>query len=522
MVVNRNMGVRVLAITNAALVVLFACAQTVHAQVAPPVPTPLAVAPAAATGDPLVGPTIRKIESAQFVSTEQLGAITGVRPLSDGRVLLNDGTRRRLLLLDSTLKVTSVILDSLTEVQNAYGTRAGALIPYFGDSTLFVDPASLAMLVIDNTGKIARVRSVPRAEDVSWITNSSGSYGLPGFDAQHRLIYRIPARPARPTVAPPTGVPYFPSQPDSAFIVGIHLDTRKVDTIDAVRVQKQVMNVRQNSGGGYDVRSLSAPLPLLDDWTVLPDGGIAFVRGRDYRIDYLNADGSRTSSEKLPFPWVRLTDEDKTRFADSLKTAETRNQENSFTSQMIAWSNVLNKPYPSNFVAARNYTIPQGFPRDWILPTGIKFPAEYTYACPIGTKLAPSAPTPVAKPDSATAKPTCSPNFYGDYYGNGYTPPAPTFRTPFTAAASDLPDYKPPIGASAVRADADGNLWIRTIQMKPNSGGNIYDIVNRAGVLVDRMQLPVGYTLVGFAPGKILYLGTRNATGLHLARVRLR
>ena len=68
----------------------------------------------------------------------------------------------------------------------------------------------------------------------------------------------------------------------------------------------------------------------------------------------------------------------------------------------------------------------------------------------------------------------------------------------------------------------DDNLWIRTIQMKPAPGGTIYDIVNRKGELFDRIQLPVGFTLVGFGPGKIVYLSTRDASGLHVARVRLR
>jgi hypothetical protein len=58
--------------------------------------------------------------------------------------------------------------------------------------------------------------------------------------------------------------------------------------------------------------------------------------------------------------------------------------------------------------------------------------------------------------------------------------------------------------------------------MKPAPGGPIYDIVNRAGALVDRIQLPSGYTLVGFAPGKVVYLTMRDAAGLHLARVRLK
>src|SRR5690349_15746340 len=81
-----------------------------------------------------LGPPIRRIETASAVSTEQLGSITSVRELPDGRVLLNDGARRRLLLMDTTLAVAGVVLDSLAEIENSYGVRPGMLIPYRGDS----------------------------------------------------------------------------------------------------------------------------------------------------------------------------------------------------------------------------------------------------------------------------------------------------------------------------------------------------------------------------------------------------
>ena len=88
---------------------------------------------------PLIGPAIRRIETASAVSTEPLGGISTVRHLSNGNLLLNDGQRRRLLLMDSSLQVIKVVLDSLTDVNNAYGTRSGTLIAARGDSTLFVD-----------------------------------------------------------------------------------------------------------------------------------------------------------------------------------------------------------------------------------------------------------------------------------------------------------------------------------------------------------------------------------------------
>jgi hypothetical protein len=88
--------------------------------------------------------------------------------------------------------------------------------------------------------------------------------------------------------------------------------------------------------------------------------------------------------------------------------------------------------------------------------------------------------------------------------------------------ARELPDYRPPFSQGAVRADADGNLWVRTNPAKPTPGGTVFDLVSREGGLIDRLQIPQGYTVAGFGKGKIVYLTMRDQSGIHLARVRLR
>ena len=67
------------------------------------------------------------------------------------------------------------------------------------------------------------------------------------------------------------------------------------------------------------VTTIIQPVPSQDSWAVLSDGTIAFVRARDYHIDWILPDGTKTSTAKLPFDWKRLTDEDKQKLADSAK-----------------------------------------------------------------------------------------------------------------------------------------------------------------------------------------------------------
>ena len=84
----------------------------------------------------------------------------------------------------------------------------------------------------------------------------------------------------------------------------------------------------------------------------------------------------------------------------------------------------------------------------------------------------------------------------------------------------DLPDYRPAFTQRAVRADADGNLWVRTSILA--NAQPVYDIVNRRGEVADRVQLPPFRTIAGFGPG-VVYMAVKDASGtVHLERARVK
>jgi len=116
-----------------------------------------------------------------IATSDPMGAISAVRQLPGGRVLVNDPARRRVVMLDSNMKLIKVVADTTPMTQNAYGARGGGLLPWHGDSTLFLDPASLSMLVLDGNGEIKRVMAAPRPDDVFSLVG--GALGFPGFDA---------------------------------------------------------------------------------------------------------------------------------------------------------------------------------------------------------------------------------------------------------------------------------------------------------------------------------------------------
>jgi hypothetical protein len=519
------------------------------------------------------GPAIQRIESASALSPDAFGAVTNVRELPDGRVLVNDGTRRRLLLLDTAMTTQRVVLDSLSEIAHTYGPRAGTLIPWRGDSTLFIDPAAFAAVVLAPDGSVVRVRSVWRVQDIPFFTNNTGAMGFAGVDARGRVVYRVPATPAPPAVPPPSNVPYIPPPPDSAFIVAVDLDTRRADTLGVIRIPRVDQRIRRTGDMRFTTEVTTNPLPLTDHWAVLPDGTVAFIRGDNYRVDYLQPDGSIRSTGRIPYDWQRLSDDDKVALVDSTRDALQRAATTAYVTAMIRWTNTYGRPYPEGFQVPEGYVPAMGFGRDWILPPGVEFPATYVYACAPGQEPPPGmagafqmgagamqmpaggiqmqgggiriegggpppggtiqvqggtvvqregAPAGAAGAAAAAAA-VCLPAPANT--GGGTVPAAPTMRYVGVTGAYDLPDFRPPLvpgAAGAVRADMDGNLWIRTVPTRPVPGGPVFDVVSPAGELVNRIQLPPGYTVVGFGRDRVVYLTMRDPAGLKLARVRLR
>jgi len=407
-------------------------------------------------------PAVRQLGPVVATASEPLAAGFGapsVRALSNGSILVNDVAARRVLLFDSTLTTFTIVADSTSATANAYSGRIAGLLPYHGDSTLFIDPASMSMLVMDPAGKVGRVISVPRSQDAMAL--AGGPMGGAAFDPRGALIYRANTmfRMMAPAGGPAGGPVMPPQQPDSAAIIRVDLATRSVDTVAFIRTPKVNFQVNRRDDGTVEMSSEVNPLPVVDDWAVLPDGSIAIVRGSDYRVDFIAPDGSKRSSPKIPFDWQRLTDNDKVAFIDSVKAARERMQASG-----------------SPGAAAMGAGGPMIVMRQGPMP-----------------RAGGGAP------------------------GRGaVNPPRVSFVPP-----EQLPDYKPPFFPGAVRADAEGNLWVRTIPTQAIPGGPVYDVISTAGELTERVQIPAGRTIAGFGPG-VIYLSHSEDGRTLLERAKIR
>jgi hypothetical protein len=270
---------------------------------------------------------IRSIGPILATSTENVGQAVTVRGTSDGHVIVGAGQRQRVYAFDSTLQTFTVVADS-GQGTGFIPVRTTGLIPYLGDSTLLADFSSNALLVLDPSGKQVRSMAPPHAQDLMFL-GIPASFGRPGFDNKGRLIYRTMLRNnnmmPKTTPGGSQKIDMQAISADSSPIVRGDFDTRTVDTIAWMKTPSQGrmgMEIKENPAGGAPSVTMKMemnPFQMSDEWSVLSDGTIAIVRVHDYHIDWVDLDGTKRSTPKMPIDWKRYTDAERLQRVDSMK-----------------------------------------------------------------------------------------------------------------------------------------------------------------------------------------------------------
>jgi hypothetical protein len=423
-------------------------------------------------------PPVRPLGPITNVSRDSVASVAAAVEVAGGRVFVNDIVARRLLLYEPTLDSAVVIADSSGETSNAYGSLPATLLAYHGDSALFITPGALSMEVLSPSGAVARVMAMPPSS--GGMPALIGSiFGTPGFDARGRLVYFAPFRMIAPPRSPGGELPRL-EPPDSAFVVRFDFASRTLDTAATIRIPKTSMTVSRDDQGRFRLSMMAFPPRTVDDWAVTSDGALAVVRGQDYHVDWLSPDGTWMSTPRIPYAWERLSDEQKTALIDSTARAM-QTLMDSLPARMQRATGGAAGPVTASGQAGR----------------GAAGRSEGPGAIIITAPRGPGGPGGPGVPSSTTIMPTV-----------------------VKADVADVPDYRPPFGQGAVRADRDGNLWIRTNNWV--DGRPVYDVVNRRGEIADRVQLPPFRTIAGFGPG-VVYMGVQDSTGVtHLERARMK
>jgi hypothetical protein len=256
----------------------------------------------------------RNLGPALAVAKDRMNANGHAIPLTTGNVFLVSGSR--VLLLDSTLALVRVVADSSSFTPGRRPLQNVTAIPHVADSLLVVDFNATGFLLVDPQGNIVRPVAAPKSGDVNYFTPFWS--GLRS-DSRGQLIYRA-AFPRAPTPAARATAPV-----DTFPIVRANFETRLVDTLAVVRVSNgEIGTTMRMEGSRLTARTTRQPLPTTDSWVALPDGAVAIVRGSDYHVDWINTDGSKTSTPKLSFDWRRITEEEKLHIIDSLTKVEAK------------------------------------------------------------------------------------------------------------------------------------------------------------------------------------------------------
>jgi hypothetical protein len=307
---------------------------------------------------------------------------------------------------------------------------------------LLPDFGANALLVLDASGKQIRSMAPPRAQDLMFL-GIPAAFGRPGFDAKGRLVYRTQLPPNMRPMPTPSGnqkMEMTPINADSSPIVRGDFDTRRIDTIAWMKTPSQgrmAMEMKENPAGGapsITMRMLMNPFSMADEWSMLSDGTVAIVRVHDYHIDWIDPDGTKRSSPKMPIEWKRYTDAERAQRVDSIKKVADEQIKRAVSSAA-------------------------GGPQ-------IKFDLGIV-------------------PDS------------------------------------EFPSFWPPIQPGSVLADLDGRLWILPTTSTNVANGLTYDVVNRKGEIIERVQLPKDHVLVGFGPRNAVYLTKADGKNTYLERAVL-
>jgi hypothetical protein len=405
-------------------------------------------------------------------TTQPLGAILSIRQLADGKVLVDDAGSRRLIVLDSTLRTFTTVLDSASGGANSYGRRPIPLIAYLSDSSLFADLNSRTVLVIDPNGRIARALAMPSGSSPSDLLNRST-----GVDPKGRIVF-VSSMRGRPKLIRP-GVAGFD---DSVAVMRVDLELRRVDSIGRISRPLARATAPTKAGGTTFTMFAIDPIRTVDEVAVLSDGSVALIRGQDYHIDWIRMDGRTESTPKMPFDWKRLTDEDKQKLIDSTRAAQ---KALLAADKLESEVTMMTRGDPSG-------SPPPGAGTGGVGRGGGRGDGAGRAQDPEADRLS--------------------------EFGRGYLP-----RTAEVIPLSDIADYYPAIRPGAAIPDLDGNLWLLPTTSKQSQHGElVYDVVNAKGEIFERVRLPLGRLVAGFGKSGVVYMTSGDRTaGYILERTRL-
>lgn len=231
-----------------------------------------------------------------------------LRELRDGRVIVIDPREKLVQLVDfKANRGTKIGREGSGPTEYGMPMR---LFTAPGDSSFIYDPLNERYLVIGPDGKpinTVRIEFEPPPSAGAGGAGGGRQIRMGGMwptaaDARGRLYFES---------SPITMGPDGPTSADSAAVMRYDRATKKLDTLAWVALAKHNAQV---SGGSNNMRMMigqANPMTPRDQWAVFPDGRVALIRGADYRVDYVAANGAKSRGTPIKYTPVRMGDAEK-------------------------------------------------------------------------------------------------------------------------------------------------------------------------------------------------------------------
>lgn len=240
---------------------------------------------------------LRTLPKPEVEYREAFTAISGLRELKDGRVLVADAREKTLQVIDLA-RGTAMAVGRTGAGPGEWGTPT-TLHALPGDSTLMLDYANQRIFLVAPDGKPAPSQRFP--------DGAMFSADLIGIDGSGRMLMKQSRRPSGPT-DPSVGV---------ADVIVVNRSTGRADTLASLSEPKGEHMAARVLPGGMMQWSTNLPLAARDLAAIASDGRVAIVRAAPYRVEWIAPNGARVMGPVAQPPSIPVTRAEKEAFARS-------------------------------------------------------------------------------------------------------------------------------------------------------------------------------------------------------------
>jgi hypothetical protein len=239
----------------------------------------------------------RMIGKPEVEYAEPFSMMTGLRELSDGRVVISDYREKLIRIIDLKGAKPPVTVGREGRGPGEWGL-AGQLLVGRADTTWLLDLINRRLLAIGPTGATGTMVPLlaPGASPTE-LRSTMLSDRLGRFYAEGSAVLL-------PTGGLASGTIHMA---DSVPIIRSDATLQRPDTIAWLRLPKMSVEVNM-SGARPQTRARGmSPFAARDAWSVGTDGSVVIARVADYHIERILPDGKRMVGSPIPYQRVPVT-----------------------------------------------------------------------------------------------------------------------------------------------------------------------------------------------------------------------